>query len=177
MLTYAESLYLTADLEDTSTRNEYRETLTVYGRNSQKYVYIFRGQWYEGSRTVTSDYVRGQISNIANGVTQKELCQVACQVTGNYAKDLGWRITDIGEWPSYDKSRGVYWHRLKITNNRTTLEFLCGGESYYKEANWFIIVESGNNSYNSYNYSYNSNGFRSLSSREEVKDLIRNWSY
>ena len=170
MLTYAESLYLTADLEDTSTRNEYRETLTVYGRNSQKYVYVFRGQWYEGNNTVTSDYVRNQIRNIANGMTQKELCQVACQVTGNYAKDLGWRITDIGEWPSYDKTRGIYWHRLKISNSRTTLEFLCGGETYYKEVNWFI-VESGNNNY------YNSNGVRAMNSREEVKDLIRNWSY
>ena len=163
MLAYAENLCLTADLEGNGSQNQYRQTLTVYVQNASRVIFTYaNGTWYDkNNQAYSADALKNWLNKTSNQMTQQQKALVACQVTRDYAKSLGYRIIDLGEWPSYDNSRGVYWHRLHIANNRQDFEFLCGGNVRNGEAYWYLI---------------DTNGFKAMSSREEVKDLIARWS-
>ena len=106
--------------------------------------------------------MREWLKNLSDSLTTRQKSEIACTVTGNYARSLGWRIIDLGEWPSYDNTRGLYWHRLRIVNSRQDFEFLCGGNIDAKEAYWYLIDGT--------------NGFRAMDGRTEVLDLIARWA-
>ncbi len=153
---YAEELGLTAEVES-------QNYLSLYVENNRKYVFTYGNNQYTGfGRVYSPEEMKAYIAGLANRFSTKEKAQIACQVTGTYAKSLGWRIIDLGEWPSYDNTRGLYWHRLRIVNSRQDFEFLCGGNIDAKEAYWYLIDST--------------NGFRAMNGRTEVLDLINRYS-
>lgn len=78
----------------------------------------------------------------AKKMTVKQESVVRGEAMGMYARGLGWK-TEVGEWPSYKKNEGVYWHRVKATNKTGTFEFLVGGDTDGAETWWYLVDSDG----------------------------------